>query len=149
MNNILYRMCCDQPLHENPAAVSGKICLIGRAYSAPPNRAVTIDKFYDRLAQFIVCNGTDLDKKIEAARICGRVSPSSLGAVIEAHNLLNDLIIKFINGNCEVKRRTAVHRNSFCSKYLHFHAPLAFPILDSVVEKALRKRKVKRPYVNK
>jgi hypothetical protein len=33
-NQILYRMCQEQPLHTDTDVISGKIWLIGRAYAA-------------------------------------------------------------------------------------------------------------------
>lgn len=149
MNHVLYKMCAEQPKHEDAAMVEGKIQLIGRAYSASPGRGIKIDKFYPRLAQVISRHGNALDEKILVAQAGGRISRELLPVVVDAHDFLNRLIGDFIRDNLELDAiRKVGHRRSFCSKYLHFHAPMAFPILDSVAEDALRDRRREKRYKN-
>lgn len=149
MNHVLYKMCTEQPKHDNATVVEGKIQLIGRAYSVSPSRGIKIDKFYPRLAQVIALHGNALDEKILVARARGRISREILPMVVDAHDFLNRLIADFIRDNLELDATSNVgHRRSFCSKYLHFHAPMTFPILDSVVENALREHRNRKSYKN-
>jgi len=141
MNHILYRMCAGQPDHDNPVAVAGKLELVGRAYSAAPSRGTKIDEFYTDLAATIVEKRVELDAAISEARGIKRPSLDSLALILNAHNLLDDLVVGFINLKTPKDApRSVNHRISFCSKYLHFHVPTAFPIYDSVVLLALRTR---------
>lgn len=143
MNHVLYRMCECQPGHDNPVTVAGKLELIGRAYSAAPSRGIGIDKFYAGLAEAVVNRCADLDGAIKAAQAIKQPSLDNLPIVLKAHGLLNDVVVEFITANRpEGATHSVNHRISFCSKYLHFHAP-AFPIYDSIVGKGLEVRRKK------
>ena len=147
MNHVLYQMCATQSRHRDPSVVVGKVGLIGRAYSAAPSRGVTIENFYQRLADAIVSRGNELDRAIDEARSLNRISFDTIPVVTEAHGLLNEIVIGFIRDNLEDGAKRGIgHRDSFCSKYLHFHAPRAFPIYDSVVVRELRKRRDNAQY---
>lgn len=138
LNYVLYRMAEEQPDHRNAEIVSGKLQLIGRAYSAAPSRGVSIENFYPKLAEAMVARREELDGAIDSARGIGRITNDDLELVVGVHKLLDDIIVKLLRKNSSAN---VGHRNSFCSKYLHFHAPNAFPLLDSRVTAALRERK--------
>ena len=147
MNHILYRMCEERPAHDDVAIISGKTQLIGRAYSAAPSRGVQIADFYDGLARAIAKQGAELDAAIDAVREAGRISMESLAITVKAHGLLNTIVMGFIgSARSSGSMRNVGHRISFCSKYLHFHAPHGFPIYDSVANNALAARQNTAPY---
>jgi hypothetical protein len=150
MNHILYAMCQEQPGHDDVEIVRGKIELIGRAYSAAPSRGVTIEGFYRGLADAVVANGACIDAAIAQARRTRRINWEALPKVVDGHRTLSDVIITFIRDNRDGNSdRGLGHRDSFSSKYLHFHVPGMFPILDSRVEKALRRRRHAKVYTNR
>src|SRR3989339_652424 len=70
-NNILYKMCLDYPLHNNPEEICAKIWLIGRSYAASIERRTIKkhinDDFYDYVVQeFIKFNHrNNFDKKLK------------------------------------------------------------------------------------
>ncbi|NOW46683.1 hypothetical protein FHW96_002843 [Novosphingobium sp. SG751A] len=149
-NTVLYRMVRDYPDHKDPAIVQDKMLIIGRVYSAAVTRgggskgedsASEADGLYQHLARAVVEQGVELDRMIEQCRNIGRVSFRNLSQIIETHRFLNDLIVSSIK---QWRGRTAdgtrkVHgRTSFVSKYLHFHAPMAFFIYDSIVNDTLK-----------
>jgi hypothetical protein len=149
MNHILYAMCQQQPGHDDVEVVRGKIELIGRAYSAAPSRGVTIEGFYRGLADAVVANGARIDAAIAQARRTGRINWETLPEAVEAHRTLSNVIVAFILENRDGNSDRGIgHRDSFSSKYLHFHAPGMFPILDSKVEDALRRRRQAKVYTN-
>ena len=146
-NHVLYRMCIAQPHHCNASVVSGKVQLIGRAYSAAPSRGVKIDSFDEGIADAIVTRGSELDLAIATAQESGRISINTVERSVGAHRLLNEIIMDFIRNSLGGEAgRGLGHRDSFCSKYLHFHAPMAFPIYDSIVTKTLRQRLEEKRY---
>jgi hypothetical protein len=123
--------------------------IIGRVYSAAVTRGAgeknientkLAEKLYDHLAKTIKKRHKAIDECIGECNRMTRASSENISYIIESHSFLNAIIVDGINewrqaGNREVKDRT-----SFTSKYLHFHAPMAFFILDSVVQKELKKQ---------
>lgn len=74
----------------------------------------------------------------------------TLHEVLKVHNYLNGLICDYISerdlrkseGSGVDKKKVDIenvprNQGSFCSKYLHFHMPDYFPIMDSYVKRAL------------
>lgn len=138
-NVVLYNLCSEYPDHSDIGAVQAKIGLIGRYYSASPKRGVgnSVDgdnrDFDLRLARHLV--NSELDEKLKPVREISRLTRADFKNVTEAHSYMERSVLAFINrgwlgGNSKKK---FINRTSFCSKYLHFHAPKAFFIYDSVV----------------
>lgn len=155
-NTVLYKMVQDFPDHSCPDIVGDKMLIIGRVYSAAVTRGAGLKGgdvedneggLYRHLAEQIVAKGSELDKQIENCRNYGRVTLANVHSVIEAHTFLNGLIvegIKALRGQDSTSERKVWARSSFVSKYLHFHVPMAFFILDSIVSATLKN--LRRPH---
>jgi hypothetical protein len=138
--------------HEDPEVIRDKMLVIGRVYSAAVTRGGGVkddtkdglpSNLYDHLAESIKKIGVELDRKIAECRRLGRVSRDNLKPVVETHSYLNSQIVKSIKAwrSPTVKGKVAQDvstRISFVSKYLHFHAPMAVFIFDSIAQKNLR-----------
>jgi hypothetical protein len=140
-NTVLYRMCIkDAPNHTDRGEVSSKCWLIGRSYSASPQRGSGTAKrgqsssFWEHLA----ASGEwkRLDKHLARLTGINRFSEQSLSEILAVHAFLVELVA----GQTAIRNlgdRSARNHISFASKYLHFHRPDHFPIFDSVVHGAL------------
>jgi hypothetical protein len=139
-NSVLYRMCADYPDHDDVAMVSDKLALIARQYSVARN----LGGAYADIAKRLIEPALDLDGRLQALEVTG-FNRDSLPQVIELHRDVDQRVIAAIPSK-PVKGKQRQHRSraSFVSKYLHFHAPHAFPILDSFAELAIAKE-VPRP----
>lgn len=140
-NATLYRLCAERPTHTCARDTIAKLWLIGRSYSAAIERRRTarettkrtVDEYYEEAARRLAAS--DLDTLI--ARV-PREPPTYLAGVVpalEAHACLVD-VLHALSGR---KQR------SFASKYLHFHVPEAFFILDSIACRGLQRLKLQRP----
>ena len=144
-NMVLYRLCEEQPSHDDVGIVQAKLELIGRFYSASPKRGVGDGRypktsFFEYLARRL--KKSNLDAELDEARSLGRVSTRNLHRIQEIHANFCKKVVDFINDDWNVgtSNRKAHNRVSFGSKYLHFHAPMAFFIYDSVVLGKLEKK---------
>ena len=125
-------MCEENPNHSEPDVVSGKMWLIGRAYSAAIERMrikkdINDDFYKEKVGPML----TDpvLDDKLDNLRAVKKVTKKNVGEILSVHKYLQNKI-------CEI---TGMDKRSLCSKYLHFHLPRLFFIFDSRVASALRK----------
>jgi hypothetical protein len=126
-NLAFYRMCSEFSTHGNKDYVRSKLQFISRVYSVSRG----LGGQWDELAEAIVKTRKELDALIHAARVAPFLT--NMPAVLKAHEELDRL-------TCETLVAADVpakDRSSFASKYLHFHAPDAFPILDSFASKGL------------
>jgi hypothetical protein len=129
---VLYRMCADFPEHLEPSDIIAKVWIIGRAYAAPVERGRsnggTSERFYqERVVPAVAKVGLDHTlARIDPGRQC--VSTSDTESLLSAHSSLMDA---FASASGRANR-------SLASKYLHFHRPLFFPILDARAETAMR-----------
>jgi hypothetical protein len=127
-NNVLYKLCADNPGHTNDAVIIAKTLIIGRVYAVAlerrrAKREVRGDEFYEEVAK------TFRNSKIDAwLRILRREPESSRLEAIKTHKKLTDLL----QGITDLQKR------SFASKYLHFHFPRRFFIFDARAEKSVR-----------
>lgn len=150
-NTILYRMVREWRDHDRSDIIFDKMLIIGRVYSASVTRGAgqkgkdvpdVEEDLLRHLAERVRLDGKELDSRIAACRASGRVNCGSAHLAIETHSFLNNLIVEGIRdwrGNPPADGQRKVRaRNSFVSKYLHFHAPMFFFILDSIVTKTLR-----------
>ncbi|MBC2666583.1 hypothetical protein H7F51_13750 [Novosphingobium flavum] len=127
-NLAFYRMCAECGTHDNIQHVRDKLVFISRVYSVSRG----LGGQWDALACAMVDRFAKLGELIETAQ--RTFFPTSLKAACEAHAFLDHLTCtQLINSGI-----SASGRASFASKYLHFHAPDAFPILDTVASRGLR-----------
>ena len=127
-DHILYTMCREYPSNDDPEVVGGKLWLIGRAYAAAVERKAGQNFNWEPLKAAIV--GSDLDRQLAACKSIKRVDRELLPLVFGTHKTLTDIF----------KRTTGLHKRSLASKYLHFHAPSAFFIYDSIAATELQKK---------
>lgn len=139
-NEVLYRMCRENPLHEDSDVVVGKVWLIGRSYAAAIERrsggATKGDDFYfDVVAPKMIQIGPDLDDKLNLLRsVEGTIPDEIQKQALATHEYLTSAF----------RDITRQGKRSLASKYLHFHCPNVFFIYDSRADKAI-KAWVKRP----
>jgi hypothetical protein len=122
-NHILYSMCRDHPEHSDPEVIGGKLWLIGRAYSASVERKAGKNFSWDPLKNALIKSSIDND--IAECNKIDRVDTTNLAIVLSTHKRLTDIF----------KATTGLEKRSLASKYLHFHAPTAFFIYDSIASK--------------
>lgn len=134
-NNILYKMCEENPKHNNSDVVVGKIWLIGRSYAAAIERRKGGKKkgdfYFDVVAPKMKKIGKELDKKIKEL---SQPSANHIVDLLCTHKFLTDVF----NDISKLQKR------SLASKYLHFHCPSKVFIYDSRARDAIHKF-VKRP----
>jgi hypothetical protein len=137
-NTVLYKMCRDDPDHKSSYVTSGKILSIGRIYAASPERGSgKKTPLGPTLTEAIGIELLDarFDKLLAKIDFDDRASDDGIfDVVVDAHEFLM-LAIQ------AATRKWSPHRDedgwkpkhfpSFASKYLHFHRPNAFPIMDS------------------
>ncbi len=158
-NVILYKMCHDYPKHDCFKIVRGKIILIGRTYAASPERQSGITKYQDQKSEEYSLDESD-KKRLEKFDILTEISKKLVNEKFDEilKNGKNEAesVIKIVNHMSELihsvntQKRTigAPEKNdiqikyspSFCSKYLHFHFPDRFPIMDQFSIKGINKR---------
>ncbi len=131
-NGILYKMCEENPKHDKSDVVSGKVWLIGRAYSAAiervRNKKNINDDFYKEKVGPMLTDSV-LDSKLENLRGVNEITRGNATEILSAHKYLQNKIYEI----------TGMEKRSLCSKYLHFHLPALFFIYDSRVAGALQK----------
>ena len=144
-NQVLYRMCREQPHHTDIDVISGKIWLIGRAYTVPIERRAGAFGRKARTARM------DLHKFI-APKIASSPLDEWLASVADVRmvsfdNLRSVLLVHFRFVQL-LKKLAGLERRSFASKYLHFHQPSAFFIYDSRARRRIRQKvKLRKPSV--
>jgi hypothetical protein len=150
-NKILYAMCRDYPDHEDPYVTAGKITAIGRIYAAAPERGAGTGRGKGSLSQAIAVRlaKSELDKRLDAIAFSDRFSETNRSQIVEAQQLLVDEIARATRGwSISGNDSSWSPRNqlSFASKYLHFHRPNAFPIMDSYAKAGLACVGLKGPF---
>ncbi len=93
-NQLLYDFCRQHPRHVVDAEIVAKVWLIGRAYSASLERGrgdvggtdVTNDGFYTEHVTRVLRNFS-LDKKLKALQKVKGIDDSSIGDVLDAHQV--------------------------------------------------------------
>jgi len=131
-NGILYKMCKENPKHNNPDVVSGKVWLIGRAYSAAIERVKRKENINDDFYKEKVgptLTDPELDKRLESLQKIEKATKENASDILSAHKYLQN----------KIRKITGMDKRSLCSKYLHFHLPRLFFIYDSRVAGALQK----------
>ena len=139
-NDILYKMCKENPKHENEHVIVAKIWLIGRSYAAAIERTEKAreanDFYYEKVVPKVSEIKGGLDSRIAElnnGEKYERLSRDNLDEALEAHKFL-------INAFHEI---TGQDKHSLVSKYLHFHCPSMFYIYDSRAVSAINEITVK------
>ena len=125
-NEVLYRMCRENPTHNDIDVIRGKVWLIGRAYSAAMERQKTGKFSYSKAVEKI--QASNIDKWLKSVRRIKRVDYENVYLVLEVHKNVTELFRKI----------TKMEKRSLASKYLHFHQPNAFFIFDSQANSKIR-----------
>lgn len=124
---VLYRLCSEHPNHRDKLQVVAKLWLIGRAYSAGIERRPTaqdpqplaVKEYYLRVAATLM--KSDLDAQLSRLRGYPQALEDLIPALVAHGGLVRSL--RSVSG---------IDQYSFASKYLHFHRPDWFFILDSL-----------------
>ena len=132
-NEILYRMCEEQPKHKSINIISSKIWIIGRAYAAAIERGAgkKIKKgedFCQKQAAPAV-RDSEIDKWIKSVSSINRLTSENIVKSLRCHQNVMRLFKRITGG---------ATKRSLASKYLHFHAPHAFFIYDSRANRKVR-----------
>ena len=125
-NDILYKLCHDQPKHNDDSVIIAKIWLIGRSYAAAVERrkrknessSPPGDRFYEQCVAPVL-KDDQLDQKIDDLRQYISIEDAR-EPILELHNYLVTKLFEI----------THDHKRSLASKYLHFHLPSLFFIYD-------------------
>lgn len=130
-NEVLYRMCREDPLHNDLSVIVGKMWIIGRTYSASVERKagpkmVEGQNFYLRQVAPKI-KGSKIDQWISRVSGIQRVTADNLDLTLECHKRVTDLLAEI----------SGIEKRSLASKYLHFHVPGAFFIYDSITSRAV------------
>lgn len=131
-NEVLYRMCREEPLHTDVDVIAGEVWLIGRAYSAAIERGAgkhfePDENFYfSRVAPMVKESG--IDSWLASVRTIDRVTIDNVKEVLLVHQEVADLFRKI----------AGLGKESLASKYLHFHLPNAFFIFDSLADAKIK-----------
>ncbi len=135
-NACLYRLCAEHPTHEDDAATAAKLLVIGRVYAATLERGrgsatsanSDSDAFYlDHAAPTL--RKSRLDYRLKRLSAITEIFPAAIPEILRTHGYLMSLFRKLTGRN----------KRSLASKYLHFHLPQHFFILDSRAIAELRK----------
>lgn len=149
-NQILYAMCRDNPAHGDPYVTAGKITAIGRIYAAAPERGAGSGREPGSLSHAIAVRlaNSPLDERLDAIAFAERFSELNRARVVEAQRLLVDEVARATRGwsiSGDDGDWSPRNQASFASKYLHFHRPNAFPIMDSYAKAGLACAGLKGP----
>jgi hypothetical protein len=131
-NGILYKMCKENPKHDKPDVVSGKVWLIGRAYSTAIERVrskknINDDFYKEKVGPKLT--DIELDKRLGRLQSIKKMTKDNTTDILSLHKYLQD----------RIQEITGMGKRSLCSKYLHFHLPRLFFIYDSRAAKTLQK----------
>ena len=136
-NSILYNMCKDKPKHDDVNITVGKINIIGRTYSATIERGAGSNFKILQVAKII--NESEIDKLLEEAGLIEFPNKDNIENILKIHKYFTDILYK----------ETGLKKRSLASKYLHFHAPKAFFIYDSIANTKIREnlRNIKSRFI--
>lgn len=131
-NRMLYRFVSDNPSNTDRDQIASKALIIGRSLAASAERRtikgerLSSAEFFNGLADAISKSG--VDEVLGFIPQGEAISRSSATDVHKAHAFLCTAITGYTGRDC----------SSFASKYLHFHRPNHFPMMDSRARTALK-----------
>jgi hypothetical protein len=127
-------MCFKHPEHTDIDIIASKIELIGRAYSAAIERKAgkkfKSGKNFCRDIVAPAIRNSEIDFWLKDVRDIKRLTEKNIGKSLRCHKHVTDLF----------KKITGLEKRSLASKYLHFHAPNAFFIYDSIANRNVKER---------
>ncbi|WP_199555360.1 hypothetical protein [Sandaracinobacteroides hominis] len=121
-------MCDEFPLHDDVRIVKDKLVFISRVYSVSRG----LGGRWGELSTSLYNCRHQIDEEIAERRRHQFIN--DVASVVKVHGMLNQIVCKTLG----VHGHVAHGRASFSSKYLHFHAPDAFPIFDTLSWAGLR-----------
>lgn len=150
-NRILYAMCRDNPAHSDPYVTSGKITAVGRIYAAAPERGAGSGREPGSLSHAIAIRlaNSPLDERLDAIAFADRFSDANRAQIVQAQQFFVDEVARATRGwsvSGDDADWSPRNQASFASKYLHFHRPNAFPIMDSYAKAGLACAGLKGPF---
>jgi hypothetical protein len=126
-DGLLYDLCATYPEHRDAKGVTAKMLLIGRAYAAAAERGRSAGSAAASLNDdFYTCDlpqalrNSQLDGILDGIRPIQRINEENAAEILQAHTALMDVL----------RVLTGINKRSLASKYLHFHLPNLFFILD-------------------
>ncbi|WP_125862909.1 hypothetical protein [Pseudomonas defluvii] len=130
LNSMLYEAVAAQPSNSDKAQIIGKLMLIGRTYSASVERRKTRGHIKDeRQALEVIIEASEYIAESRCAAMLASIGMSD--------RLTRDRLPEVVAIHLECCRALSKANNrensSLASKYLHFHRPEFFPIVDSYV----------------
>ncbi|MGY4663230.1 hypothetical protein ACVWZ9_004024 [Pseudomonas chlororaphis] len=133
-NRMLYQFVRDNPSNTDKAQIASKALIIGRSLSASAERRTPSEadpvtgtaNFYDLLGQAIA--DSMVAELLDMLDEHQELTPTLVTDVVKVHAFLCDAVTKITEKDC----------SSFSSKYLHFHRPKLFPMMDSRARTALK-----------
>ncbi len=138
LNEMLYRMCDENPEHKKPEVTYGKLAIIGRTYAAALERTSKVGSKSQKIFATAIQALTeeDIDSKLKAAKkielpLTLDFSDTDLGRlsqILAIHASLTSVFAK----------SAGMEKRSLASKYLHFHVPKVFFIYDKFATKNIR-----------
>ncbi|MNZ66032.1 hypothetical protein D3C78_842370 [compost metagenome] len=130
-NRMLYQFVRENPSNADIGQIASKMLIIGRSLAASVERRRVRDgqmstaSFYHEVARLV--SESMVDELLQLLPVDEGISNSVMTDVIRVHARLCEVIRGFTGLDC----------SSFASKYLHFHRPNHFPMMDSRARKAL------------
>ena len=131
-NRLLYEFVRANPSNIEKSQIASKALIIGRSLAASVERRTISDDdagssghFYSVLAESI--SNSMVGELLALLPAEERLSQSTITAVVKVHARLCDAVF-------EVTKKDS---SSFASKYLHFHYPHLFPMMDLRARTAL------------
>lgn len=132
LNSMLYEAVAANPSNTDRSQIIGKLMLIGRTYSASVERRKTQGNVKDdRQALEVVIAAADAiasskcSKLLDSIGLNDKLTNERLHEAVAIHR---ELALALSSANNR-------ENSSLASKYLHFHRPDFFPIVDSYVRK--------------
>lgn len=133
-NRMLYQFVRDNPSNTDKAQIASKALIIGRSLSASAERRTPSEadpvsgtaNFYELLGRTVA--GSMVGELLDMLDEHQDLTSMLVGDVVKVHTFLCDVITKITEQDC----------SSFSSKYLHFHRPRLFPMMDIRARKALK-----------
>lgn len=135
LDQVLYRLCRDHPLHCDLPSVTAKVVIIGRSYATGIERKVSTEGTQGssicQVARLLFTHSEEMDRWLARLRkISTPLDTWNIPEILTIHGLILKLLAELTIGNQAVR--------TFVSKYLHFHNP-DVPMYDSIASGFLPK----------
>jgi hypothetical protein len=130
-NQILYDLCKQNLYHKKTDKILAKVLIIGRTYAVALDRnkrekGQGEDFYLDKVVPAF--KKSKIDINIASIKKYKKITLPMIPELLRVHKSLTK----------ELNELTKHNKRSFSSKYLHFHLPHLFYVLDSRAVKAMR-----------